>query len=258
VTPSQGIRITDSAEVQKAIRSAVMELQPLLQQQAPPPKSNSIFVVALLSGLVSAIVVTGAFLVLQPSMRSLQQEEPPTEMPVPSAQSPVPQPAVSSPLVVSQPVPVPTSPKVPESPAPVVAAKPKPVSPKVTVAPAAPKDDFERAFTEPAVAKEPNALPETLEHSAIMAVVLENKAEAADCVRRFQPEDSDAPRKLVMRWTIRPSGETADITSQTPELTGTPLEDCLRTLIGKWKFPKHQQEGEPFSFPFRLETSAAQ
>jgi hypothetical protein len=92
--------------------------------------------------------------------------------------------------------------------------------------------------------------PERLAQSDIMQVVLANKAAIVKCVNEQKQKDPGASGKLVMRWTIQPSGKTTAISCQTPEFRSTHVARCISGLIKGWSFPRHQKQGEPIDFPF--------
>jgi hypothetical protein len=240
-----------------AVRVAVQELTPLLTQSAAPAKSSLLFT-AVVSGLVSGLLVAVAFLSF------IDREPPRTEPALPALQTerstPPPSPIIPAPAPI-----ITASPPAPAEPAP-VAAKPRPTHVRASSAretsavpaPSRSRDGFEETFTgsdppKPEKKSEPaNDLPETLDQSTLMAAVLEHKEDAAECLTQFPPENPDAPRALTVRWTILGDGSVTDIGVQTEEYVGSPVASCLSEKIVRWRFPKHRSEGVPFAFPFRF------
>lgn len=87
-----------------------------------------------------------------------------------------------------------------------------------------------------------------LEVSDIMEVVLANEELIKKC-----SEASDASGTIVMRWTIRPDGNTTAIQTVTPEFQKTPLATCVTSVIKGFIFPPYSgMQMTPISFPFKL------
>ena len=57
---------------------------------------------------------------------------------------------------------------------------------------------------------------------------------------------------LVMKWTILPSGKTAQVSVQSEEFKSTYLANCLTILVKGMSFPRHKVQGEPIVFPFKF------
>jgi hypothetical protein len=94
--------------------------------------------------------------------------------------------------------------------------------------------------------------PERLSKPDIMAVVLSHKPEVVECVKeqaKNTPE-SVGKHKVMMRWTITPEGQTANVSC----VSGceTLFSTCVAELIKSWTYPAHQVQGEPVDFPFTL------
>ncbi|MBZ4422506.1 adventurous gliding motility protein GltJ [Myxococcus sp. RHSTA-1-4] len=94
------------------------------------------------------------------------------------------------------------------------------------------------------------AMPERLQQSDIMAVVLANKPAIVKCVNEQKKKDPALSGKLVMRWTIQTSGKTTAISCRTDEFRSTYMASCITGLIKSWSFPRHKKQGEPIDFPF--------
>lgn len=93
-------------------------------------------------------------------------------------------------------------------------------------------------------------VPDTLQRSDIMEVVLNNKPAIVKCVNEQKKKDPMLSGKLVMRWTIQTSGKTSSVTCKTDEFKSTYMASCISGLIKGWAFPKHKKQGEPIDFPF--------
>jgi hypothetical protein len=92
--------------------------------------------------------------------------------------------------------------------------------------------------------------PATLAQSDIFAVVLANKGDIASCVSSGKPQDAQEGQRVVMRWTITPSGKVTDVVTETARYQGTAIAHCLETKIRAWTFPKHREQGGAVRFPF--------
>ncbi|WIG98372.1 adventurous gliding motility protein GltJ [Myxococcus sp. SDU36] len=93
-------------------------------------------------------------------------------------------------------------------------------------------------------------VPDRLQQSDIMAVVLANKPAIVKCVNEQKKKDPSLSGKLVMRWTIQTSGKTAAVSCRTNEFRSTYMASCISGLIKSWSFPRHKRQGEPIDFPF--------
>jgi len=93
-------------------------------------------------------------------------------------------------------------------------------------------------------------MPDRLQQSDIMAVVLANKPAIVKCVNEQKKKDPALSGKLVMRWTIQTSGKTSAISCRTDEFRSTYMASCISGLIKGWTFPRHKRQGEPIDFPF--------
>jgi predicted Zn finger-like uncharacterized protein len=145
--------------------------------------------------------------------------------------------------------------------------------PAPTRSPSPPADDFDAVFgsssssksadTGSSGAKKPTVyvppppgattVQESLGQSDIMQVVLANRGAIQKCAADAKAKDpSINGQTLVMRWTILTSGKTSSVSAQTAELKSNPVAGCIGGLIKGWTFPRHQKQGPPIDFPFKL------
>jgi hypothetical protein len=96
----------------------------------------------------------------------------------------------------------------------------------------------------------PMEAPASLSQSDIFSVVVSNKGDITECVSAQKLQSEEGSRRVVMRWTILPSGKVTDVDTETRAYQGTPLALCLEGKIREWTFPKHQEQGGPVRFPF--------
>jgi hypothetical protein len=95
------------------------------------------------------------------------------------------------------------------------------------------------------------AVMESLGQSDIMQEVLSHKSAIRTCVDEQKKRDpGSSPGRLVVRWTVLPSGKTTGIAVQTDALKSSYLSGCITGLIKTWSFPKHRVQGDPIDFPF--------
>jgi hypothetical protein len=124
-------------------------------------------------------------------------------------------------------------------------------------------EEFERELNDPTkraappkrtvyIPPDPKPLdaPASLAQSDIFSVVVSNKGDITDCVSAQKLQSEEGNRKVVVSWTILPSGKVTDVTTETPQYRGTPLALCLEGKVRAWNFPKHREQGGPVRFPF--------
>lgn len=219
--------------------------------------------------------------VAQPPAQPVQPAQPPAQPPPtavaqPPAQPPPAQP--EPPPEVAKKDPTPKTPRTTTS----RTAKSDPPEPKAAKEPkespresgGGESDDFAAAFgvakdpepkkttkTESASSKKDVYIPpapgatnvkDALGSSDIMEVVLANKSALAKCAETQRQKDPGTSGKLVMRWTIQTSGRTSNVGVVSDEFKGTYMASCVGGLIKSWQFPKHKQQGEPVTFPFKF------
>ncbi|AKQ65111.1 Ferric siderophore transport system, periplasmic binding protein TonB [Myxococcus hansupus] len=206
-----------------------------------------------------------------------------------TAPAPTPPPETTPTAVAAAPTPTPAAPEPSKPPETLVAKVERPSSsrrttsssrredpePRTTPAPARAErpssndsdDDFDELFgtkkpsssESKTTAARPTAyvppepgggMPDRLQQSDIMAVVLANKPAIIKCVNEQKKKDPSLSGKLVMRWTIETSGKTAAVSCRTDEFRSTYMASCITGLIKSWSFPRHKRKGEPIDFPF--------
>ncbi|HYV43816.1 MAG TPA: AgmX/PglI C-terminal domain-containing protein [Myxococcaceae bacterium] len=89
-----------------------------------------------------------------------------------------------------------------------------------------------------------------LGQSEIMQVVVANKDQVVKCLDTARESDPGLSGKLLMRWTVMPSGETDSVEALPGDLSGSELAHCVTRAIQGWKFPQHSAEQAPITFPF--------
>lgn len=90
--------------------------------------------------------------------------------------------------------------------------------------------------------------PATLSQSDIFAVVLANKGDIAACAGAGKAQEDG--KRVVVRWSIAPSGKVKDVVTESQAFQGTALAQCLEAKIREWTFPKHREQGGAVRFPF--------
>ena len=97
-------------------------------------------------------------------------------------------------------------------------------------------------------------MPDRLEQSDIMSVVLQNKPSIVSCVQEQKKREPGSGGNLVVRWSILPSGKVANVqlAPQSTELKGTYMATCISGLVKSFSFPRHKTQGDPIDFPFKF------
>ena len=133
--------------------------------------------------------------------------------------------------------------------------------------PSATDDDFEREFGGARTAggkggkkKSPSTyvppapgsadIPESLSQSDVIQVVVQHKPAILKCAEEQKKVDPGTSGRLVMRWSILPSGRPTQVSTQSTEFKSTPMATCLTKLIPTWSFPRHKTQGPAIDFPF--------
>ncbi|MDP2275138.1 MAG: VIT domain-containing protein [Archangium sp.] len=146
-----------------------------------------------------------------------------------------------------------------------------PVTPDVSELPttkAGGEDDFDDAFGS-TVTKKPPTRPRnagyippapgagvqekmTLSTGDIMEVVLARKGALAKCVEAQRSQDLKTTGTLVMKWIIMKNGTTRSVEVASLEFRGTYIAACVSGVIKGMQFPRHTQQGEAVTFPFKF------
>ncbi|QSQ16445.1 AgmX/PglI C-terminal domain-containing protein [Myxococcus landrumensis] len=152
------------------------------------------------------------------------------------------------------------------------AAPPAPTMAPASAAPVQPAsdddlgldDDFDRELSGPVAGSGKKEAPRnvyvppvapiqnprvTLTQSDVFEVVLAKKGEVTACANA-KPRPVDEGTRVVVRWTILPSGEVDEVVTETASLKGTAFARCIEGRVRAWVFPKHQEQGGAVRFPF--------
>jgi hypothetical protein len=137
-----------------------------------------------------------------------------------------------------------------------------PTTEEKTAAPLGPDEAFDRELSRPPpgaasarkertvyVPPDPSKPPATLAQSDVFEVVLANKGDITACAREQQAPPREGGR-VVVRWSILPTGKVDEVVTETASLQGTPLARCIEAKVRAWSFPRHQEQGAPVRFPF--------
>jgi hypothetical protein len=93
---------------------------------------------------------------------------------------------------------------------------------------------------------------DSLGQSDILEVVVANKAGLARCAEDQRLKEPGTSGRLVMRWQILTSGKVSQVTVVSEEFRSTSMASCVGKLIKGLTFPRHRQQGEPVTFPFKF------
>ena len=152
-----------------------------------------------------------------------------------------------------------------EPPAP-KAKRPKPRrKPKVAKTPSKPakpaagrfgalgKGKSQVAVTAPAAREE--VLPATIGQAQILSVIKRHQRGVRSCYeRQLKRDDSLRNAKVMLRFFIQGSGRTSSV-KLARRYDGTVLKTCLKSLVGRWRFPRFSGEAIPVEYPLVLQAS---
>ncbi|MFP2908591.1 AgmX/PglI C-terminal domain-containing protein, partial [Pyxidicoccus sp. 3LFB2] len=136
-----------------------------------------------------------------------------------------------------------------------------PVAAKSPASELGPDEDFERELADPPegdakhertvyVPPDPSKPAASLAQSDIFEVVLANKGDISTCAGTQPQQSEKAGGRVVVRWSILPSGKVGEVVTETASIQGTPLARCIEGKVRAWTFPKHEVQGGPVRFPF--------
>jgi len=90
----------------------------------------------------------------------------------------------------------------------------------------------------------------TLDKAAIAKVVGKNIGQVRYCYERTLLKSPNLRGKVVVQWTIAPSGKVRSASTQFSSVTSDSLTRCILGKIKKWKFPKPKGGQVIVSYPF--------
>jgi hypothetical protein len=97
--------------------------------------------------------------------------------------------------------------------------------------------------------------PDAKEHLTpddVKQVVMTNQPAITACLRQHaQGTPVEKGGRFLVKWSILPAGDTAQVSMDTDTLRATPLARCIEDVVRRWKFPAHRvRMQEPIRFPF--------
>jgi hypothetical protein len=246
-----------------------------------PPKRSFNLMSAVVSGLVSGLVLAAAVFAMR-YFGATTQPAPAAALPAPAVAMAAAQTVQPTPIVVTTPsaapaVPAPASTppakSPPAGPAPAARAamptrpSPPPRSPSLEEhATADPGDDTRPAApmrqpahkggkptVEDAFSKEFSTAanePKELTTSQVMQVVVGHKPAVSACLKEQHERAPDDSGRLVMRWTVHTDGHVSEVGPKGSEPGQEELAACLAREIETWHFPEHDVEHGPVEIPF--------
>ncbi len=155
-------------------------------------------------------------------------------------------------------------------------AEPREVAKKeepVKAAPSGGGDDFDKAFGGNAPKKEepkvePKKSPGTvfvppapgsagdikdsLGNADVLDVILANKPALTKCADEQRKREPGSSGKLVMKWQILTNGKVTGVTVVSEDFKKTYMAECVGGLLKGLVFPRHKQQGDPITFPFKF------
>ena len=88
--------------------------------------------------------------------------------------------------------------------------------------------------------------------SDVIKTILDRKGDLARCVALQRAQQPGTSGNLVMHWTILTDGSPTDIGAASEEWRDSPFEKCVTALIASMRFPTHERQGPPITFPFKF------
>ena len=95
----------------------------------------------------------------------------------------------------------------------------------------------------------------SLDKATVAASVREHLAAVTACYVAELPKHPGLSGRIIMRWTIDPSGQTRAISVEENTLPTPAVGVCLRPVIATWRFPKPTGGSVDVSFPFVFQAS---
>ena len=90
----------------------------------------------------------------------------------------------------------------------------------------------------------------TMDKAAIAKVVSKNIGQVRYCYERTLLKSPNLRGKVVVQWTIAPTGRVRSASTQFSSVTSDSLTRCILGKIKKWKFPKPKGGQVIVSYPF--------
>jgi TonB family protein len=91
-----------------------------------------------------------------------------------------------------------------------------------------------------------------LNPETIKDVIHEHHAELRTCALKRAPAAQATAGKIIVGFTILPTGKVAEVATQSSTLQEPELEACLLGLVRTWTFPKPKKGPVGINFPFRF------
>jgi TonB family protein len=91
-----------------------------------------------------------------------------------------------------------------------------------------------------------------LNPETIKDVIHEHHAELRACALKRAPAMQSVSGKIIVGFTILPTGKVAEVATQSSTLHEPDLEACLLTAVRAWTFPKPKKGPVGINFPFRF------
>jgi len=86
----------------------------------------------------------------------------------------------------------------------------------------------------------------------VKQVVVTNQPAVTACIRQHaKGTPVEKGGRFLVKWSVLPAGDTAQVSMDTDTLRATPLAHCIEDVVRRWKFPAHRvRMQEPIRFPF--------
>lgn len=104
------------------------------------------------------------------------------------------------------------------------------------------------AKTSPPVVQ-PSATPVELDKGDVLAALMPHMTELEACTAEEGKRSPGSHGRVVMRWTVLPSGVVSEVADATPNGPAE-LVTCFGAALRTVRFPVHEKQGAPIEFPF--------
>lgn len=93
-------------------------------------------------------------------------------------------------------------------------------------------------------------LPVTPKPEEVQKVIRQNLAGVKSCYLRISREGEPRSGKAIVSFKIGASGHVEELRVEAPAFTGTTLPACVTGQIARWEFPASRKGGLAISYPF--------
>jgi TonB family protein len=90
----------------------------------------------------------------------------------------------------------------------------------------------------------------TIDRAAVQRVILSHQGQIAACYERALLRDPALAGRVVMAWSITPSGGVGNVSVGQSSLSNSAVTSCISAAIRGWRFPQPQGGSVTVTFPY--------